>query len=359
MIADLKYSQDTPSALKFYRGIVVDNNDPEKYGRVRVKLFGLNNHEAIDNLPWAEVMQPCGFGLISGVGLSAVLKQGTWVYVIFEDNNPERQIVIGVSTGINEMRSDGFTDPDNKYPLQTAIGLSDFGQCCINDFSLDNKGLTDTDMSSHGVMFNCQTSVSDEKYRDSWLLRTEKGILIELDDHDTRFKITHPEGTTVSVDSDGTVKVSSVKDIILNAKKDLEVNVLGDFKVNVDGSLKCDILKDFNMFCNQSLNWTVNQSVNWNVKNSVNYDIKNSMNFTAKESFNVKTANVSYRVSDTYHVSSVNVKFSASDSVKVNTGRITSNSSRGLIKGTNIITQQRVNLNTHRHKRSGSPRKPS
>ena len=71
------------SDFKIYRGVVVDNKDPEKYGRVRVKLFGLNENEAIDNLPWAEVVQPNGFGLIGGVGLSAVLKQGTWVFVVY------------------------------------------------------------------------------------------------------------------------------------------------------------------------------------------------------------------------------------------------------------------------------------
>lgn len=340
---ELKDSKASPSALKFYRGIVVDNNDPEKYGRVRVKLFGLNNNEAIDNLPWAEVMQSPSLGLISGVGLSAVLKQGTWVYVIFEDNNPEKQIVIGVSTGINELRSDGFSDPDNKYPLPSTLSQSDFGQCCINDFSLENKGLSDTTMTSHGVMFNYQTSVSEDSYLDSWVLRSETGLMIEVDDHNSQIRITHPEGTFVTIGKNGDVKVSSVNNITLNAKKDLEFNVLGDFKVNVDGSLKCDILKDFRMFCNQTVDWTVNQSVNWVVKDSVD----------------VEASNATHKVSNGYKVSAVSVTFSASDTFKVGTSKVSMNSDKGLIKGSNIITNQRVNLNTHRHKRSGSPRKPS
>lgn len=338
-----KDSKADPSSPKFYRGIVVDNNDPEKYGRVRVKLFGLNEHEAIDNLPWAEVMQSAGFGLISGVGLSAVLKQGTWVYVIFEDNNPEKQIVIGVSTGINELRSDGFSDPDNKYPLPSTLSQSDFGQCNINDFSLENKGLSDTTMTSHGIMFNYQTTVSEDAYRDSWVLRSETGMLFEIDDKNGQIRITHPEGTFINIEKDGSVKVSSVNNITLNAKKDLEFNVLGDFKVNVDGSLKCDILKDFMMFCNQNIGWTVNGKVGLDVKSSVN----------------VKAQSTEFKVSDSYNVSAVNVKFSASDAFKVNTGKVSVKTDKGLIKGSNIISNQSVNLNTHRHKRSGSPRKPS
>lgn len=342
-IKELASSKADPSALKFYRGIVVDNNDPEKYGRVRVKLFGLNNNEAIDNLPWAEVMQPAGLGLISGVGLSAVLKQGTWVYVIFEDNNPEKQIVIGVSTGVNELRTDGFSDPDNVYPLPAALNTSDFGQCNINDFSLDNKGFTDTTMTSHGVMFNYQTSVSEDSYLDSWILRSEKGVMVEIDDHNSQIKITHPEGTFINIDSEGNVKVSSVSNITLNAKKDLEFNVLGDFKINVDGSLKCDVLKDFRMFCNQNINWNVNGDTEYIVKGNVK----------------TKSQSVEFKVSDSYNVTAVSVKFSASDTFKASTGKIAINTDKGLIKGSNIITNQRVNLNTHRHKRSGSPRKPS
>lgn len=339
MDSDTEESQ----SFKFYRGIVVDNNDPEKYGRVRVKLFGLNEHEAIDNLPWAEVMQPAGFGLVSGVGLSAVLKQGTWVCVVFEDNDPDKQIVLGVFTGINEVRTDGYLDPDNVYPLPACTGQSDFGQCNINDFSLENKALTDTTMSSHGVMFNSQTSVSEDKYRDSWVLRSEKGILIEIDDADTQIKLTHPEGSVITVGTDGTVKVSSVKDIVLNAKENLEFNVLKDFKLNVDGDIKCDLLGDFKMFCDGSLVWNVSKSLDCKVKEAVN----------------VETSKVMFKVSDSYNVSSVNVKFSSSESYKISGGRLSVNTDNGLIKGSNIITSQKLNLSTHRHRRSGSPRKPS
>lgn len=322
------------SDFKIYRGVVVDNKDPEKYGRVRVKLFGLNENEAIDNLPWAEVVQPNGFGLIGGVGLSAVLKQGTWVFVVFEEDNEQKQIVLGVATGITELRKDGYADPDQKFPLQSVLGMSDFGQTNINDFSLDNKGLTDTTMTSHGVMFNYQSSVSEDSYVDSWILRSEKGIMVEIDDRQSLLKITHPEGTYIEIKEDGSVKLSASNNITLNTKKDLEFNVLGDFKVNVDGDLKWDILGNFNIFCDNSLNWNVSQNVNLKAK-----DINlNSQNYT---------------------VNSVSVKFSSSDSFKTNTGRLSIHSQNGVIKGSNIITQEKLNLNTHRHKKVSKPVKPS
>lgn len=326
--------------FKLYRGIVVDNNDPDKYGRVRVKIFGLNEHEANDNLPWAEVMQPCGLGLVSGVGLSAVLKQGTWVLVVFENNNPMKQIVIGVTTGINEVRTDGFADPDNVYPLPTTIGQSDFGQCNINEFSLENKGLTDSTMSSHGVLFNYQTTVSEDSYKDSWILRTEKGMMIEIDDSGPFIKITHPEGTYIVINEDGSIKVNAVESLTLNTKKDLVLNVLGDFKANIDGSVKWDIMKSFNMFCNDSYNWTVNQNVNWTI----------GSNFTASTG-----ANTEWRVGSSYKISSSSVKFSTNGSYSVSSNTFGVNTSGGNINGVaDVVTKGGVKLGSHIH-RHGKP----
>ena len=102
----------------------------------------------------------------------------------------------------------------------------------------------------------------------------------------------------------------------------------------MDGDLKWDILGNFNIFCDNSLNWNVSQNVNLKAK-----DINlNSQNYT---------------------VNSVSVKFSSSDSFKTNTGRLSIHSQNGVIKGSNIITQERVNLNTHSHKKNSKPRKPS
>ncbi len=119
--------------MNFYRGVVEDNLDPEKLGRVKVRIWGLhteNNENSgesfefiqTDDLPWAEVMGGVEFGLIGGVGLSTVLRQGTWVWIILDHDNPNKPIIVGTIIG-NVVPRDfysagqGFNDKDEEYPF--------------------------------------------------------------------------------------------------------------------------------------------------------------------------------------------------------------------------------------------------
>lgn len=138
--------------MKFYRGIVIDNIDPNKSGRVKVRIFELHglpdNTELIDgkpnenlqsvtddNLPWAEVMQPIDFMGFSeqekestesfalsidgtgsksgkktieytdknpGTGYNRIMQIGTWVYCVLDNDNPNFPIVIGSLAANNE-----------------------------------------------------------------------------------------------------------------------------------------------------------------------------------------------------------------------------------------------------------------
>ena len=70
-----KPNQTTPFIL--HRGVVEDNADPLKIGRVRVRIFGIHSEKnekagskfefvKTSELPWAEVMGGTGFGLRRG-----------------------------------------------------------------------------------------------------------------------------------------------------------------------------------------------------------------------------------------------------------------------------------------------------
>ena len=81
------YGDDT----RWFLGIVEDNkNDPEKLGRVRVRVYGAHNaylsEVPTELLPWATVMVPATYGGVSGVGRSPTgIEQGSWVFGIFLD----------------------------------------------------------------------------------------------------------------------------------------------------------------------------------------------------------------------------------------------------------------------------------
>ena len=65
-----------------YIGIVLDNNDPLRIGRVKVRVYGLHDNFTIDELPWAMVEFPMAFSV---KGSFMVPEIDTLVYCEFDD----------------------------------------------------------------------------------------------------------------------------------------------------------------------------------------------------------------------------------------------------------------------------------
>lgn len=177
----------------FYRGVVEDNNHPEKNGMVRVRIFGIHSEKSTgfdavstSDLPWAEVAGGTEFGLVSGVGISSVLRKGTMVWVFFKEDDFNYPVVFATAKGNNSSAdpygSGTFCDPDGVYPKRMG---------------------PDIHPSAQGAYTSLAT------------LETASGHLIELDDSDgnERIKITHKTGSFVFIDKDGNIFVNSVKNI--------------------------------------------------------------------------------------------------------------------------------------------------
>jgi uncharacterized protein involved in type VI secretion and phage assembly len=203
--------------MKLYRAVVEDNKDPEKYGRVRVRIIGIHPETTSGgfgavtsgDLPWAEVMGDTSFGLVSGVGTSSVLRKGTWVWVVLNDDNPNKPIVIGVLIAKQSgKKSGGFSDPDGKYPKAGRENRSDM----------------------HPLL--------DSKYQTLAVLETESGHIIELDDTpgDERVKVTHKSGSYVLIEPSGKIKVSSVGDIEYDISANATWNIGGNLNITTGGS---------------------------------------------------------------------------------------------------------------------------
>ena len=113
-----------------YRGIVVDNADPEQLARVRVTVPSLFGSQVVTG--WA---LPCApIGGMPGQGWLAVPQVGAGVWVEFEEGDPEFPVVTGtfwsapggaseVPPGSAADGSDvGITDPPTRTVLTTAKG---------------------------------------------------------------------------------------------------------------------------------------------------------------------------------------------------------------------------------------------
>ena len=102
--------------VRWFIGIVVDNNDPLQLDRVRVRIHGVHgvSTEDIDtvDLPWAQVSIPVTEGGSSGIGANCQLKVRAQVFGVFLDGkNSQLPLVLGsipkIETFKNEVNDDG------------------------------------------------------------------------------------------------------------------------------------------------------------------------------------------------------------------------------------------------------------
>lgn len=85
--------------FNWWIGVVEDRMDPEKLGRVRVRIFGYHTDDKSSiptkDLPWAVPIQPITSAAISGLGTTPVGPlEGTWVIGFFLDGEDCQQPAI-------------------------------------------------------------------------------------------------------------------------------------------------------------------------------------------------------------------------------------------------------------------------
>ena len=115
------------NGFTWWIGVVEDNNDPEKLGRVRVRCLGLHtenkNELPTEDLPWATPMMPLTSGSISQIGQAPTgLQNGSWVVGFFRDNEDcQDPVVMGSFYGYPMERPNtdlGFCDASGIHPIE-------------------------------------------------------------------------------------------------------------------------------------------------------------------------------------------------------------------------------------------------
>lgn len=71
-----------------WRGVVVDNNDPLRLARVKVRVYPIMDAISDEDLPWAEACFP---------GIIMVPQVGNWVWVTFQEGDVHRPVWLGWS----------------------------------------------------------------------------------------------------------------------------------------------------------------------------------------------------------------------------------------------------------------------
>ena len=182
-----------------YRAKVVENDDPEKMGRVRVQCPRVLGEYKSN---WAKVCVP--YALDDG-GIIQIPRVGEVVWVMFEDGSPSKPIVVGQWWIPNEtpLENDEYEDDEKRDRIR--------------------RYKTE---SGHTVTF------FDKEGEEYVELETSKGHIIKFVDEDgeQKIKIEDINGNRIEMDTE---------------KDDLNITILNDTNVTVEGatSIVCDDIK--------------------------------------------------------------------------------------------------------------------
>jgi hypothetical protein len=104
--------------FNWWVGVVEDRNDPEKLGRVRVRIIGIHSDDKeilpTTDLPWAYILQASTSAGVSGVGTAPVgLLPGSWCVGFFIDSDDMQQPIVMGSIG-------GIPSPSSVCQTQSA-----------------------------------------------------------------------------------------------------------------------------------------------------------------------------------------------------------------------------------------------
>jgi hypothetical protein len=161
-----------------YRGKVLDNVDPLKYGRLKILVHGvfdgMDTVADIENLPWAVPALPISSGAGAGYGSFSIPEIDAYVWVFFETGDVYQPVYFAEApSGVHGNPSEAATN----YPFRKII-------------------------------------------------KTKKGFTVYYDETADILKVLHPTGTIIQISADGA--------IVLNSKAD--VNVTGTGNVNISGA---------------------------------------------------------------------------------------------------------------------------
>lgn len=265
-----------------YNGIIENNKDPLKLGRVQVRIFGMHTFNRDESgslsyiptkdLPWA-YPNISGDSIDSNTGFFRVPKQGCIVNVVNIDELKQNWIYFGSKSFLLKEEAkfnEGFSDPEGKYPSGDFIGESSLSRLLRNE-KIDEtviqtmKDEIEEDVECASSKFSEPETKYNTVYPNATCYEDEKHIIFMDCTEGKEVSIIYhkPSGTFTEIHPDGTRVVKTKKDqyVIIEGEsnyytkgnqkhrieKDLFVSVIGNVEIEVDGSVKLKAKKDIDI----------------------------------------------------------------------------------------------------------------
>jgi hypothetical protein len=218
----------------FYKACVENNSDPQKMGRLQLRVLGLHTPKKVktategiptSELPWANPAWPITSTAMNDMGTWSIPRQGAWVWCFPEDKELQRWVYFATISGrpVQGPGSGGFNDPDGEYP--EIILETDYNRLASNQ----NIGETIIPIKiaermkaiplAEGGTWDEPKEPYDAKYPFNRVFESERkgfvdGHLIEIDDTPgaERIHLWHKKGSWLSVHPNGQMLRRSTHD---------------------------------------------------------------------------------------------------------------------------------------------------
>ena len=223
----------------FLKGIVEDNTDELKLGRVKVRVvgkhapstFNKNDFEymPISDLPYASPIFPGGASSISGVSNFSVPEINSVVVCGYFDEDEQELFYIGTLGLSGATKMTGFGVSNNPNP-KTPYPLSDLIRGTNNLPS----------SSASNSLFSVPSSGYGATYPNNNVIQTKSGHVIELDDTSgvERIRIYHKSGSYNETNPNGTNVDVSVADKYIVGNN---INLHCETNCNIYAGANCNI----------------------------------------------------------------------------------------------------------------------
>ena len=273
----------------WFIGVVEDNNDPEKLGRIKVRCLGIHTEDKNElptaDLPWATPMMPVTSASLSQVGHSPTgLLNGSWVMGFFRDGEEcQEPVVMGTFYGFPTEKPNtdlGFCDPSGTHPIE--LNEADTSRSARGDTRANstkvrttaiNQGHRDDTPASQDETGRGLKSVKNKpiawssetwesfavpyaaRYPYNRVMQTESGHIVEFDDtpDNERILIWHRKDSFIEIDKDGNTRLHSY----------------GVGEVLVDRNLNIECKSNINIYCHGNANVYSDKNINMEAKEDV------------------------------------------------------------------------------------------
>lgn len=132
--SDDKIMKGKTEYFGIFKGRVESSLDPLNIGRMKVRIpsfhgiIGNEDYIESEDLPWASYCSPTGAGTDHGTFIPA--EKGDYVWVVFEDGDPDKPVVLGGSYGIGSSNNKTYGEGEyefiassnsNEVPLESQV----------------------------------------------------------------------------------------------------------------------------------------------------------------------------------------------------------------------------------------------